>query len=344
MAFGFRNTRTAAVALPLLGGLAWAPFWVSSLAGKGHIDELETNSANYGVEYVETTGNIDLSMVWAPGGSFQMGSRLAPEELRERFGKEIQYYADELPLHEVELDGFWLGLTEVTVAQYAAFVEATGHETLSERRGWSLSWSNGSNTWKRKDGLSWKNPEFPQSSDEPVVQIVRADAEAFCAWLSRETGMRYCLPSEAQWEYACRAGTETVFSWGDDETAGAPWANVGDQRIEDVHPDFEVFSFDDGVVVLCPAGSYKPNGFGLYDMIGGVHEWCRDSYDSKFYDESPKRNPVNLSRSKLTVLRGGSWADGPWNSRSACRNGHPYDSPSSDVGFRVARTVKPPPQ
>jgi sulfatase modifying factor 1 len=342
MAFVSRKIQAALLGLLLAGGGIWASLLAFSLADKKRADELESNRANYGVNYLETAGNVDLSMVWIPGGAFQMGSRLGPEELRERFHKEIQYYADELPLHDVELDGFWLGRTEVTVGQYAAFAEASGYKTLSERRGWSLSWNNESNTWDRQQGLSWKDPEFPQASDEPVVQIVRPDAEAFCVWLSRETGMRYCLPSEAQWEYACRAGTATVFSWGDDEAAGAPWTNAADWSVLSVHPDFEVFPFDDGAVFLRPAGSYRPNGFGLYDMIGGVREWCRDTYDSKFYGKSPRLNPVNLSGGKLAVLRGGSWADGPWNSRSACRNGHPFDRPSSDVGFRVARTVKPP--
>ncbi|MCX7049102.1 MAG: SUMF1/EgtB/PvdO family nonheme iron enzyme [Candidatus Sumerlaeota bacterium] len=140
---------------------------------------------------------------------------------------------------------------------------------------------------------SWRNPEFDQTDTHPVVNVNWDDAKAFCDWLARKTGRAYQLPTEAQWEYACRAGTKTLYQWGDDPDGGKGWCNCADQSAKGQFPDWKsYFNWDDGYIYTAPVKSFKPNAWGLYDMLGNALEW---------------------------VLRGGSWQDGPDYCRSASR-------------------------
>ncbi len=163
------------------------------------------------------------------------------------------------------------------------------------------------------------------------------DAKAFCAWLSKKSGKTVVLPTEAQWEYACRAGTKTAYPWGDSPDDGKGWANAADQSLKKKIPNEKgtvFFSWDDSFVITSPVGRFKANGFGLYDMIGNVWEWCEDRYDH--YETGALTHPTRAATGKRRVLRGGSWGSSPWRCRSAYRyRGNPVNW-YAICGFRVA--------
>ncbi|MBS3734590.1 MAG: SUMF1/EgtB/PvdO family nonheme iron enzyme, partial [Phycisphaerae bacterium] len=185
---------------------------------------------------------------------------------------------------------------------------------------------------------SWRNPSFDQKGDHPVVQMSWNDAKAFCDWLSKKSGKTVVLPTEAQWEYACRAGTKTAYPWGDNPDDGTGWANASDQSLKKKLPNekgWVFFRWDDGFAFSSPVGSFKANAFGLYDMIGNVWEWCEDRYGD--YEKEAVTDPTGAATGRLRVLRGGSWYDGtPGLCRSACRNRLNPEFRIDLNGFRVA--------
>lgn len=292
-------------------------------------EEARTLSAAANVasqHYVESFNDLSLQMVWIPGGTFQMGSRLTPEEVSRAYGGPVKDFAREHPVHSVTLDGFWLGRFEVTNAQFRRF--KSDHES-GELQGHTL---NGDN--------------------QPVCEVTWEEAEAFCEWLSQGTGRTYRLPSEAQWEYACRAGTDTVRYWGDGDDMGA-YANVLDKSAETVFgpairgrnelpPGYDPFiPTTDGFIVAAPVGSLKPNPFGLHDMLGNAIEYCLDWHDPDYYRHSPAENPVNLTPAEHRVTRGGSWLHPSFRIRAALRGSVEMSHRSARVGFRVCRLPSP---
>jgi len=294
--------------------------------GKGRSPtEVGTTNASY----TETVGGVAMEMIWIPGGTFRMGSRMSPEEVVKKYGGaagDEKRFQDEHPVHEVELDGFWLGKFEVTNAQFRKFRA-----------------SHSSREWEGRD-LNGDN--------QPAVRVTWNDAKAFCDWLSEKTGKTYTLPTEAQWEYACRAGTETERYWGDDDETMGRYANVLDHTGREAAKKFfeknnvrwqEWFAANttDDYVVSAPVGSFSPNKFGLYDMIGNVWEWCSDWYGEKYYGESPRRNPTGPATGAARVLRGGSWIYAPWNARSALRTWYSPSTRYYNIGFRVCRPPSP---
>ena len=171
---------------------------------------------------------VTLKMVQIPAGQFTMGS---PETEKDRDKDETQ--------HEVTISKpFYLGITHVTVDQFAAFVKDSGYKTDAEKNGWSmgLEIKDGKLELKKADGCWWRNPSFDQKGDHPVVQVSWNDARAFCEWLSKKSGKTVVLPTEAQWEYACRAGTTTAYPWGDNPDDGKGWANCADQSLRKTLP------------------------------------------------------------------------------------------------------------
>jgi len=279
--------------------------------------------------YTETAGDVKMEMIWIPAGTFQMGSRMSPEDVVKKYGGgagDEEYFQKEHPVHEVELDGFWMGKFEVTNAQFRKFRP-----------------SHASGEWEGRD-LNGDN--------QPAVRVTWNNAKAFCEWLSEKTGKTYTLPTEAQWEYACRAGTETERYWGDDDETMGRYASVRDhtgreatkKSLEGMRirwQEWFVANTTDGYVVSAPVGSFAPNKLGLCDMIGNVFEWCGDWYGEKYYGESPRRNPTGPSDGIHRVVRGGSWDRNPRSCRSAARSS--WRSPggrTDDVGFRVVRTQK----
>lgn len=272
---------------------------------------------------------VTLKLVEIPAGKFLMGS---PETEQGRHSDETQ--------HEVTISKpFYMGVTHVTVDQFAAFVKDSGYKTDAEKDGYTfgLEIKDGKLDREKMDACSWRNQIFDQKGDHPVVQVSWNDAKAFCDWLSKKSGKTVVLPTEAQWEYACRAGTKTAYPWGDNPDDGKGWANVADQSLKKRIPNqtgFAFSSWDDGFVFTSPVGSFKANAFGLYDMRGNAWQWCQDRMGE--YEEGAVTDPTGANTGSLRVLRGGSWNYYPQYCRSASRYRNFPEDRYSTYGFRVA--------
>ena len=175
-----------------------------------------------------------------------------------------------------------------------------------------------------------------------MVNVSWNDAVAFCKWLSRKEGKTYRLPTEAEWEYACRAGTTTRYHNGDDPETLAKVGNVADAAAKAKFPDWKhTIKASDGYVFTAPVGQFQPNAFGLYDMHGNAWQWCSDrdcTLRSRYYAKSPADDPTGPKFGDDRVLWGGSWFNGPVGTRSAKRSGNPPVFRYSGTGFRVARS------
>lgn len=268
-------------------------------------------------------------------------SERGPIIRRQESGPKSEFTPDvldaiklESPVHAVELDAFWIGRFEVTVAQFRQFVKETSYRTEAERKGESEGVSS-SGGWSKVSGLSWRKPGFPQGDSHPVVHVSWNDGKAFCDWLSRKEGKDIRLPTEAEWEYACRAGTQTAYQWGDDPNGGTGWLNGADQTAKRKYPSWPCFNFDDGFLYTASVGSFKANAFGLHDMHGNVWEWCADWYGEDYYAESPRRNPQGPSSGVYRMSRGGSWDYYENLYRSAVRVRLTPTSTYGGQGFRV---------
>ncbi len=270
---------------------------------------------------------IGMEFVFVKGGCFQMGS---PSSEKDRD-------SDEGPLHGVCVDDFYMGKYEVTVGQWREFIRSLSYRTEAERDVkkdgcWSLK--NGD--WGYYDGIYWDNVGFSQKESQPVACVSYNDVEKFIHWLRKKSGRKYRLPTEAEWEYAARGGTTTARFWGDGERAACRYANVYDQTAKRKY-DFSWKSFDcdDGYDATAPVGSFKPNNFGLYDMLGNVWEWTGDWYGGKYYANSPRNNSQGPASGSRRVNRGGGWDYGPAYVRSADRDrGIPWLR-YSYLGFRL---------
>ncbi len=189
---------------------------------------------------------------------------------------------------------------------------------------------------------SWRNTGFEQTDEHPVVNVSWNDAVAFCKWLSRKEGKTYRLPTEAEWEYACRAGTTTRYYSGDDPETLAKVANVADAAAKAQFPDWNHgIKASDGYVFTSPGGQFKPNAFGLYDMHGNVSQWCSDWYSEDYYTKSPTDDPTGPDSGIERVLRGGCWDSVfPSAARDHGSPGGPHFPSTRNccTGFRVAQT------
>jgi sulfatase modifying factor 1 len=263
-------------------------------------------------------------MVTVPGGRFRMGSP-ADEEGRQE---------SEDPPHRVTVTGFAIGRTEVTRGQYAAFVKETGHPP-AER-----CWTNEAGKYEERAGRDWRNPGFAQDDTHPVVCVSWNDAQAYVRWLSRKTGRAYRLPSEAQWEYAARAGSSTARYWGESADRACEHANVADESLRPTRalpPNWPLHACDDGHARTAPAGRYVPNACGLHDMIGNAREWTEDCWHDDHagapVDGSARAAPGCVTR----VLKGGAWISIPSLARSGTRIKNAANRRYDVFGFRVVR-------
>jgi formylglycine-generating enzyme required for sulfatase activity len=271
------------------------------------------------------TNSLGMELVLIPAGRFVMGSPRSEGALD----------FDELP-HRVRITKpFYLGVHEVSVAQFRRFVEQTGYRTDAEIdpiRTIIIAPGSLGTTANACERCSWRTPGVKQADDHPVAMVTWQDAMAFCLWLSGREGGAYRLPTEAEWEYACRAGTATRY-WrgGEDRTlcrsANVLWTNDCDSAS---------ISWKDGYPFTSPSGTLVSNPFGLFDMHGNVWEWCSDWYDQEYYRESPRKDPQGPSSGCLRVLRGGSFLCLPYRARSANRYPFSPNCTSCDIGFRVA--------
>ena len=299
-------------------------------------------------------GDAPSDMVWIPGGGFSMGSDDGP--------------ADERPRHRVSVNGFWMDRTEVTNAEFATFVKATGYQTIAERPVDPVMYGLDPQTkiqpfsavftppnedvdlrgnpgqahppwWKPVDGADWRHPQGPTSSivgkdNHPVVHIAFTDAWAYCDWAKKR------LPTEAEWEFAARGGLDAkTYVWGEAEPgADGVWqANIWQGKFPREN------TLADGFRGIAPAGSFPANGYGLHDVSGNVWEWCDDWYSDHYYRTSLKRNPKGPPSGESRVTRGGSFLCADVYCRRylpAARHANAPDSGADNVGFRCVRDAK----
>lgn len=251
---------------------------------------------------------VSLDCVAIPAGSFKQGS---PVSETGRNPDEMQ--------HEVKIkNGFWMSKYPVTVVQFTRFVTETKYRTEAET-GPSGGFGYDGHALVQKKEYSWRNPGFKQTDAHPVVLVTWYDAAAFCEWLSKKSGKTIKLPTEAQWEYACRAKTTTRFYSGDKD--------------EDAEDIAWLKSNSDGTTH--PVGAKKANDFGLFDLSGGIYQWCRDIY-APYTDSSDDKPVLDVVEGRpRRVLRGGSFLKDSKNCRSAARYRNDAKSRNADNGFRI---------
>jgi len=253
-------------------------------------------------------------LVVIPPGEFTMGSPLSVP------GRQ----PDEGPLHHVSIPApFALGKYEVTREHWRRFVKASAYETKG-----CDDWRDGG--WKRNASLNWEHPGFSQHERDPVLCVTWEDASNYVKWLSAETGESYRLPSEAEWEYAARAGTIDANYWADDAKDICTYANANDKACNDRQTN------------TSQVGGFLPNAFGLYDMLGNVWEWTEDCWHAS-YEDAPNNGSAWLEGGDcgLRVLRGGSWMDAASITRFANRDKESANTGAAIHGFRVARDLPP---
>ncbi|HEX4143084.1 MAG TPA: formylglycine-generating enzyme family protein [Pirellulales bacterium] len=284
------------------------------------------------------TNSIGMKLALIPAGEFLMGSP-----------KGESGHGENEKQHRVRITKpFYIGVYEVTLGDFLKFYHAANYKSRWESQGDELNGGlrlkNGKyalGVGKQYGPWGWGHPD--QTPQHPVVDVSWNDAVAFCEWLSQKEKKRYRLPSETEWEYACRAGTTTRFANGDDEEGLLKVGNVADATFREAHDDVGYgIKGRDGYPFTAPVGRFKPNGFGLYDMHGNVWEWCSDWFDKDYYNASPVDDPRGPAAGSLRVLRGGGWDDSPVNCRSANRVsdslGPTYRN--FNYGFRVVCEVE----
>jgi formylglycine-generating enzyme required for sulfatase activity len=263
-------------------------------------------------------------MVVIPSGSFDMGSP----------GSEDGRDDDEGPVHRVNVAAFALGKTEVTRGQFAAFVKKTKYSAGDQ------CWTHGGGKVEERIG-NWRELGHAQDDKHPVACINWNDAQAYAKWLSRTTGKKYRLPTEAEWEYAARGNAATARYWGGNPDEACGYANVADatgQAQIRGASSWSVHKCTDGFAYTAPAGSFKANAFGLKDMLGNVWEWTEDSYHDS-YKDAPADGSAWQGDGAKRVLRGGSWNNSPRIVRTAVRNSYRPELRYSFFGFRLARQL-----
>ena len=272
---------------------------------------------------VQLDDETSLTLVLIKPGSFTMGS---PEDEKDRFDNETA--------QEVELTkAFYMSTHEITVAQWTAFVEGSKpkYRTMAERGDGAHVFigSGDKGRFERKKDANWRNCGFAQDPKHPVTCVTWYDATKACAWLTAKAGMTVRLPTEAEWEYACRAGQTKRWGFGDNEGHMRQFANVADRRsdVKERHG-----GLDDGVKWTAPVGKYKPNAWGLYDMHGNVAEWCIDG-GLTLMGKGVLKDP--RGRARNPAIRGGAWGSHPRACRSAFRWQATKAVRISGVGFRV---------
>ncbi|MCP4263931.1 MAG: formylglycine-generating enzyme family protein [Planctomycetes bacterium] len=237
-----------------------------------------------------------MKLVYIPAGSFMMGSGFSAAQLPKKYRVGESQFLQ----HQVRISkGFWMGQTEVTQSQYKSVMNAE----------------------------SWSGMIFVQeSANNPAVYVSWDDAVEFCRMLSQQEGKTYRLPTEAEWEYACRAGTTTRFSFGDSDSSLSDYAWFNDNTNQL------------GQIYAHPVGQKKPNPWDLYDMHGNVWEWCSDWYNKDYYSNSPNAEPKGPPSGRHRSMRGGSWFNDEYGLRCSVRSSHYPDNRYYYIGFRVVRS------
>lgn len=301
---------------------------------------------------------LGIGFVRIPAGSFQMGSEETPAALAAAYpGSEPARFTglgDEAPVHPVRITrAFEMSRHEVTVGQFRRFIERSGHvpESIADGTGgYGYNPAYDPATSARGDAFegrspvySWRNPGFPQGDDHPVVNVTWNDAVALARWLGQQDGRRYRLPTEAEWEYACRAGQRSRYQHGDDPAGLVASGNTFDEDAAVHWPKWRDRAVPgrDGFAFTAPVGSFAPNAFGLSDMHGNVWEWVSDWHADDYYAQSPVDDPAGPAAGAVKVRRGGSWHTWPLYTRCAFRNWNTPQTRYTLVGIRLVRETDP---
>ncbi|MFZ4747049.1 MAG: formylglycine-generating enzyme family protein [Sphingomonas sp.] len=273
-------------------------------------------------------------MLAIPMGAFSMGTRPEGYEQTEDTGESH-------PVAIVVPAGFLVGRTEVTVGQFARFVRASGYQPATECR----SYRDG--RWTLTGKAAWQRTATgePAQDDWPVTCVTWQDAQAYAAWLAAKTGQPYRLPSEAEWEYAARGGSEAPRYWGWNSFEGVSISDSCDNANTFDVTAMRSYAFAwphaqcaDGFAYLASVAAFKPNAYGLYDAIGNAWEWTQDCYTASYANRaSDSRAWVWSGGCEERVMRGGSWASRPLQARATNRGHHSERFAGTDVGFRIAR-------
>lgn len=290
-------------------------------------------------------------MVSIPAGSFLMGAS-AEEEDREHISKTAVAMAGpvagrSLPQHEVSIRAFAMGKYPITRAQFAAFVKETGYDAGDVCRVWhvipddgSMQWQLSHVKWEDKKGYSWRKPNFPQTDRDPVVCVSWDDAKAYVAWLSKKSGHAYRLPTEAEWEYAARAGSTGPRYWGVRMDQACEYENAADLTFAAATKidKSQAFPCSDGYIHTSPVGKFRPNAFGIYDTLGNVAQWTEDCANHT-YDGAPTDGLAWLTGDCAShALRGPAYRMAVPNVRSGARDWVKSGARVNMYGFRVARS------
>lgn len=280
-------------------------------------------------------GGRGPEMIVVPHGAFHMGAKEGEPGSTDA----------ERPAHYIRFDrGFALSRRAVTVAEFRRFVESSGRRPRATRRGHSLVYDERSGNFIRRSGVDWQSgyDGRPAADDQPVLHVSVHDAEAYVEWLSGQTGVGYRLPSEAEFEYALRAGNDGLYPWGDAAQPPKGFGNLagaGDVSPSGRNWNVAFVGYDDGWWGPAPGGRFKANRWGLYDMGSNVSEWVADCWHAS-YRRAPSDGAAWFNPGcRARVVRGGSWASSPAQSRAAWRSSTDSDMTNARVGFRVARGI-----
>jgi formylglycine-generating enzyme required for sulfatase activity len=278
---------------------------------------------------------VPRNFVRIPEGEFAMGS---PEEEPGRAEAMELYQKNNLDYsetqHQVKVSEFYLCKYAVTLAEFKKFIDESGYQTDAEKENSSFIWDE--KEWKDKEGINWRhgvsgNERAPEEDNHPVLHVSWNDAVAYCKWMSNKTGKSLRLPTEAEWEYACRAGTTTPFNTGENLTT--------DQANYDGNYPYNNNKPGEYLKNTVAVDRYAPNAWGVYNMHGNVWEWCGDWFEGKYYEECKAKgtvpNPSGPETGSGRVLRGGRWNSGARSCRSADRCDNTPGGRSSGVGFRL---------
>lgn len=273
-------------------------------------------------------------MVVVPHGGFRMGAKEG-----ESGGSD-----SERPAHYVRFDrGFAMSRTEVTVGQFGEFVHASGYRPTSERRGFSLVYEERNGNFVLRDNAGWDAAyDGSRAADNlPVLHVSARDAEAYAAWLSKQSGQRYRVPSEAEFEYASRAGAGTRYPWGDGMPSPGAGNITGSRDVSSTgrHWASGFTGYGDGHWGPAPVGAFQANAYGLHDLAGNVSEWVADCWHDG-YRRAPDDGAAWVNPGcRMRVVRGGSWASSPAQTRSAWRAPVQADTTNARIGIRVVRDL-----
>lgn len=285
-----------------------------------------------------------------------MGSSESPGALAQDYPayerKRLTDLDDEAPEHSVRITrAFYLGQHEVTVGQFRQFLKLSGYapESIADgtggygyNRAYDPAKSQRGDAFEGRDAkYSWSNAGFVQGDTHPVLNVTWNDAVALAQWLGKREGHTYRLPTEAEWEYACRAGSTTRYPGGNDPRSLLHSANTFDADAAVNWPAWQdrALPGHDGYAFTAPVGSFQPNAFGLYDMLGNAWEWTADWHDDHYYGKSPAHDPTGPASGSVRVRRGGSWHTWALYARCSYRNWNSPQTRYTLVGMRLLREL-----